>query len=42
MTSFNNGTIVKREDLKIGDIVKINTTIDVLDIVDPLSDTANR
>ena len=42
MTSFNNGTIVKREDLKIGNIVKINTTIDVLDIVDPLSDTANR
>ena len=42
MPSFENGTIVKKTDLRIGDVIRISMTIDVLDIADPLTETANR
>ena len=42
MASFENGTIVKRKELRIGDVIRIRMSIDVLDIADPLSGTANR
>ena len=42
MSAFNNGTRVLKGDLKIGEVVRINTRIDTRDIADPGSDTANR
>ena len=42
MTPFNNGTKVEKKDLKIGDVVRISTTIDIRDIADPSSKVANR
>ena len=42
MSPFNNGTQVEKRDLKIGDVVKVSTTIDTRDIADPDSEAANR
>ena len=42
MTPFNNGIKVEKKDLKIGDVVRISTTIDIRDIADPSSKVANR
>ena len=42
MSAFNNGAKVKKADLKVGDVIWINTTIDTQDIADPDSETANR
>ena len=36
------GTQVEKRDLKIGDVVKVSTTIDTRDIADPDSEAANR
>ena len=38
ISAFNNGTKVMRDDLRIDDVVCINTTIDSRDIADPNSD----